>query len=86
MLQDKGDNRLYSRVKPIGLISKTATLVLDPKTPAVQCRVVDISKGGACIELLKPLKMPKRFIFLHGGVKKHSFLIWQRGERVGVGF
>ena len=86
MLESKGESRLYTRVKPVGLISKTGTLVLDPKTPAVECRVVDLSKGGACLELIKPLKLPKRFVFLHGGVKKHCHLIWQRGERFGVGF
>ena len=85
---DKGkdDNRLYVRVKPTGLMSKTGVLALGKDTPAVNCRVVDISKGGACLELLKPLKLPKRFVFVHGGVRKHCHLVWQKDERFGVGF
>lgn len=86
MLESKGESRLYTRVKPVGLISKTGKLVVDPKLPVVDCRVLDLSKGGACLELLKPLKLPKRFVFVHGGVRKNCHLIWQRGERFGVGF
>jgi hypothetical protein len=85
---DKGkdDNRLYVRVKPVGLISKTGTLVLDKKQPAVPCNVVDISKGGACLQLSKPMQLPKRFVFVHGGTKKHCHLVWQKHDRIGVGF
>jgi len=82
----KDDNRLYVRIKPVGLISKTGTLVLDRKQPAVGCRVIDFSKGGACLELAKPMKLPKRFVFVHGGTKKHCYLVWQKNERIGVGF
>jgi hypothetical protein len=85
---DKGkdDGRLYMRVKPVGLISKTGVLVLDKKTPAVNCRVIDMSRGGTCLELLKPMQLPKRFVFVHGGTKKHCHLVWQKNERFGVGF
>jgi hypothetical protein len=85
---DKGkdDSRLYVRVKPIGLMSKTGVLVLDRNTPAVSCRVLDISRGGACIEISKPMKLPKRFVFVYGGTKKHCHLVWQKNERIGLGF
>lgn len=87
-MPDKGkiENRLYVRVRPSGLMSKTGTLVLDKNTPAVSCHVIDISKGGACLELTKEMKLPKRFVFVHGGVKKHCHLVWQKNSRFGVGF
>jgi hypothetical protein len=84
--KSKDENRLYVRLKPVGLISKTGTLVLDPKAPAVSCRVIDISRGGACLELAQPMKLPKRFVFVHGGTRKHCHLVWQKNERFGVGF
>ena len=85
---DKGkpENRVFVRLKPAGLVSKTGVLVLDKNTPAVNCRVIDLSRAGACLELLKPLKLPKRFVFVHGGTKKHCHLVWQKNERFGVGF
>ena len=85
---DKGkpENRVFVRLKPTGLMARTATLVLDPKQPAINCRVVDISRGGACLELSKELKLPKRFVLIHGGAKKHCHLVWQKREKFGVGF
>jgi hypothetical protein len=86
MEKDKAENRRYARVKPVGLVSRTAKLVLDPRARAIDCRVVDISAGGACIELAEPLKLPGRFVFIHGGVKKSCHVVWQRNGRVGLGF
>jgi hypothetical protein len=82
----KPENRVFVRLKPTGLMAKTGTLVLDKSTPAVTCNVIDISRGGACLELPKEMKLPKRFVFVHGGVKKHCHLVWQKNSRFGVGF
>jgi hypothetical protein len=82
----KIENRRYSRVRPIGLISKTGKLILVPKAPAVDCKLVDISGGGACLELLVPAKLPRRFMVVHGGTLKHCSLVWQKGLRFGVCF
>jgi hypothetical protein len=85
---DKGkpESRVFVRLKPSGLMSKTGVLVLDKKQPAVPCNIVDISRGGACLQLPKPVQMPKRFVFVHAGVKKSCHLIWQKFDRIGVGF
>ena len=82
----KPENRVFVRLKPTGLMAKTGTLVLDKNTPAMTCNVIDISRGGACLELSKEIKLPKRFVFIHGGVKKHCHLVWQKNSRFGVGF
>lgn len=86
MEKGKIENRRYSRVKPVGLISKTGKLVLAPRAPAIDCRVLDLSAGGACLELAGPLTLPRRFDFIHGGVRKNCHLVWQKNLRIGVGF
>ena len=87
MVEDrKVENRRYLRVRPSGLVSKTGKLILDPKAPAVDCKLIDISRGGACLELIAPVKLPRRFMVVHGGTRKHCSLVWQKDLRFGVCF
>jgi hypothetical protein len=87
MVEDrKIENRRYARIRPSGSISKTGKLILDPKAPAVDCKVVDLSGGGACLELLAPATLPRRFMVVHGGTRKHCSLVWQKNLRFGVTF
>jgi hypothetical protein len=87
-IAEKGkiEHRRFARVRPVGLVAKTGKLILDSKTPAIECQVIDLSSGGACLWLPKGVQLPRRFEFLHGGVKKSSFLVWQKHLRVGIGF
>jgi hypothetical protein len=80
------DNRRYLRVRPSGLVSKTAKILLAEKSPSIDCHVVDLSAGGACLELSNPGTLPKRFVLFHGGTKKSCLLVWQTGRRFGVTF
>jgi hypothetical protein len=78
--------RLYKRVKPSGLMSTTGQIISGPKLPALTCRVVDYSAGGACLDIYGLGALPDRFEFLYGGVKKKSRVVWRRGIRIGVAF
>jgi len=80
------DNRRFVRTRPAGLVSKAATIIVDPKKPVISCNVVDLSAGGACIEVGGQADIPKQFVLLHGGVKKKCRLVWQTGRRYGVSF
>ncbi len=75
--------RRYSRIRPSGLVSKTGKLILDPKAPAVDCKIVDLSGGGACLELIVSVRLPRRFMVVHGGTRKHCSLVWQKDLRFG---
>jgi hypothetical protein len=77
--------RLYKRVTPSGLMSRTGQIIVGPKLPALTCRVVDYSAGGACLDIYG-LVVPDRFEFHYGGVKKKSHVVWRRGIRIGVAF
>ena len=77
--------RLYKRIVPSGLMSKTGQIIVGPKLPVLTCRVVDYSAGGACLDI-GPSAVPDRFEFLYGGVKKKIRVVWRRGIRIGVAF
>jgi hypothetical protein len=80
-------NRRFERVRPAGRMSKTAKIMLDPKSPLVDCAVVDYSPGGACLDIggaRAPL--PQRFELIYSGTRKKCRVVWTRGVRVGVTF
>ena len=58
----------------------------DLKSPVSPCFVVDLSAGGACLEVPGSAPIPTRFTLNHGGTKKSCSLIWQKGRRIGVTF
>src|SRR5215204_3534123 len=45
------DNRRFVRVRPAGLVSKNGKIVLAGKGSAIDCSVIDLSAGGACLEV-----------------------------------
>jgi hypothetical protein len=78
--------RRFHRIRPTGLVSKTGTLFVDLKDEPTVCNIVDLSAGGACIEVHGGAPIPKRFTLNHGGVRKACVVVWQNGRRVGVAF
>jgi hypothetical protein len=85
--QTTPEERRAARVMPSGLVSKTAKIFAETKGAAViDCYVVDISPGGACLELVREAAIPPRFVLLHGGVKKKGRLAWRKGYRFGMVF
>jgi PilZ domain len=80
------ENRRFARVRPTGLMSRAGTIIVDPKKPVISCSVIDLSAGGACLEINGQADIPKRFVFLHGGTKKKCSVVWQEGRRLGVSF
>ncbi len=80
------DKRRWFRVAPRGLVPRTGRLLLGPKTTPIECRVVDMSAGGACLELQRTYDLPKQFEFLHGSTKRFCTLAWTRGFRIGISY
>jgi len=78
--------RRFARVRPTGRISDLAKLILDPKAPVIDCRVVDYSPGGACLEISPQIKVPNRFELLFGTTRKRCRVVWSAGRRLGVAF
>jgi proline racemase len=80
------ENRRFIRVAPRGLVSRSATIIVDPGKPVVACNVIDLSAGGACLEVTGQAAIPRKFTLLHGGTKKKCSVVWQSGRRLGVSY
>lgn len=78
--------RRFARVRPTGRNANVAKLIVGPKEPVVDCKVVDYSPGGACLEVWAQTKLPDRFELLFGGTKKRCRVVWRTGRRLGVAF
>jgi hypothetical protein len=78
--------RLFQRVHPAGGEAAKAQIIVGAKAPVIACRLVDYSRGGACLEIFPMVAVPDRFELLHGGVKKKCRVAWRRGVRIGVAF
>ena len=78
--------RRFARVRPTGRNSDVAKLILSLKAPIIDCRVIDYSPGGACLEIWEQIKLPDRFELLFGGTKKRCRIVWRTGRRLGVAF
>jgi hypothetical protein len=78
--------RVFTRVRPVGRNSDVAKLIVGPKAPVIDCRVVDYSPGGACLEISGQIKLPNRFELLFGGTRKRCRVVWNAGRRLGVAF
>ncbi len=78
--------RRFARVRPKGMVSDVAKLIIGPKVPVIECRVIDYSPGGACLEVWGQGKLPGRFELLFGGTRKHCRVVWSAGRRTGVAF
>jgi hypothetical protein len=82
------EERRYQRVRPSGVMAKTATILPGSNRPSITCNVVDYSLGGACLDLEYDIavSLPKRFELVYGGNKKKCRLVWIKGRRFGVCF
>jgi hypothetical protein len=78
--------RRFARVRPTGRNSDVAKLIFGPKAPVIDCKVVDYSPGGACLEIWGQTKLPNRFELLYSGTKKRCRVVWSAGRRLGVAF
>ena len=80
------DKRRWFRVAPKGLVPRAGRLLLGSNTQPIECKIVDLSAGGAQLELQRVLDLPQRFEFLHGATKRWCTLAWSRGFRIGISY
>jgi hypothetical protein len=76
------DKRRWTRIKPAGLMQRDGKLLLGDTL--IDCRILDLSAGGACIELLRTCTLPKHFEFINGRSRMVCRVAWMRGSRVGL--
>jgi hypothetical protein len=80
------EKRRFIRVRPSGNVSRLAKIVVDVKSPIIDCSVIDYAAGGACLAVAPGITLPKTFELLHAGTKRRCRVVWTNGLRLGVSF
>ena len=80
------NKRRFVRVRPSGLVANRGTIVVDPRQHALNCTVIDISAGGACVVVDGQTEIPARLTFVHSGTRKKCLVVWRKGRRLGLLF
>lgn len=80
------EKRRSHRTRPEGRDAQKATILLNGSKNPIECRVVDISAGGARLQFSELVSLPNRFELVHGGVRKICHLVWSRGFQIGLRF
>jgi hypothetical protein len=76
------------RRHPRQLTLRTAKIFHEGRAAAIDCAIVNISEGGACILLSNPAAVPDAFkltIDRDGEIRGCS-VAWRSGNRIGVAF
>lgn len=59
---------------------------LSSRRGAVPCRIVDISRGGACVDADRAHERGEQVCFSRGGLQAKGQIVWSRGRRFGIRF
>ena len=75
------------RIIPRYRTDRPAQITLDDKS-RVDCRVFDLSTGGAGLNSLSTMKLPERFMLTieRLGVRHKCRIAWRSKDRIGVEF
>jgi PilZ domain len=76
------------RRHPRHLTLRTAKIFCNRGVPAIDCAIVNISDGGACILLSDPGEIPNVFDLAidNDGKMRGCRVAWRSGNRIGVAF
>jgi len=80
------ERRRSIRVAPRGKVPSACKIILGGKAGSIDCRIVDISSTGACLDVPTTVDFPPRFEFVHGNTRKQCRLVWKQRFRIGITF
>ncbi len=80
----KGEGAKQLRTEPRMKVLLTGEL--SSRRGSVSCRVVDISRGGACIDADRAHEQGEDVCFRRGGLQAKARVVWSRGRRFGIRF
>ena len=77
---------LEERLSPRDLTLKTAKIVSDKTTTAIDCAILDVSAAGACVLVTDIAAVPDKFelVIDPDGAKRNCNVAWRSGKRIGL--
>jgi hypothetical protein len=80
----RGDAARQLRTEPRMKVLLTGEM--SSRRGSFSCRVVDISRGGACIDADRAHERGEDVCFRRGGLQTKGKVVWSRGRRFGIRF
>jgi hypothetical protein len=80
----KGEGAKQLRAEPRMKVLLTGEL--SSRRGTFSCRVVDISRGGACIDADRAHEEGEDVCFRRNGLQTRGRVVWSRGRRFGIRF
>jgi hypothetical protein len=65
---------------------KSGKIVFNQKSSVLDCTIRNLSRSGACLQVVDPTGVPQNFDLLVGGVSRACQISWRSGTRIGVIF
>ena len=65
---------------------KSGKIVFNQKSSVLDCTIRNLSRNGACLQVVDPAGIPPSFELLIGGVSRTCQISWRSGTRIGVIF
>ena len=59
---------------------------LRTESGSASCRMVDLSRGGACLEIGSPILRGRAIVLHRDAMQANGVVVWLRGGRCGVRF
>jgi hypothetical protein len=76
-------------VEPVRVEPRMRVLLpaeLRTETSSTPCRVLDMSRGGACLELDGPIALGREVLLHSGAMSRAGKVMWLDGRRCGIRF
>jgi hypothetical protein len=80
------EKRRWPRSAPMNSMPKVGKILLAGGLPPIECRVLNVSVGGAGLELPRLYELPEAFEFHHGSSQRICNVVWRDGFRLGVSY
>jgi hypothetical protein len=65
---------------------KSGKIVFNQRSSVLDCTIRNLSRSGACLQVVDPAGIPQSFELLVGGVSRTCQISWRSGTRIGVIF
>ena len=76
------EHRIHPRLRTL----KSGKIVFNQKSSVLDCTIRNLSRSGACLQVVDPTGAPQNFDLLVGGVSRACQISWRSGTRIGVIF
>ena|GEM_PF-6297657 len=86
MIQIIGNGEDVKQLRSEPRMKVLLTGELSSRRGLVACRIVDISRGGACLDADRPHQIGEDISFRRGTLHAKGQVVWSRGKRFGISF